>query len=152
MVTVRIPAAERDATLPERLKAEWPGILAWLVQGCLEWQRNGLQPPLAVQAATAEYIDGEDVLATWLEERCDRATDAWASRDDLFGSWSIWANSAREVVGTQKQFYQLMRSHEFEEGDGPKGSRGFKGVKVKPVPVWSGAVAAPRAPLPPLPY
>jgi P4 family phage/plasmid primase-like protien len=46
--TVTIPSKRRDRTLPERLLAERDGILAWAVQGCLEWQRIGLQPPPAV--------------------------------------------------------------------------------------------------------
>ena len=29
----------------EKLKAEWPGILAWMIEGCLEWQKEGLRPP-----------------------------------------------------------------------------------------------------------
>ncbi len=57
--TVTIPKAERDPTLPEKLKAEWPGILAWAIEGCLEWQRIGLAPPPAVQAATASYLADE---------------------------------------------------------------------------------------------
>ena len=39
--TVTIPTDERDETLPERLKTEWPGVLAWMVEGCLAWQRGG---------------------------------------------------------------------------------------------------------------
>ena len=30
---VKIPPAERDKDLPEKLKAEWPGILAWAIEG-----------------------------------------------------------------------------------------------------------------------
>ena len=41
--TVAIPPAERDERLTEKLKAEWPGILAWMIEGCLDWQRHG--PP-----------------------------------------------------------------------------------------------------------
>jgi putative DNA primase/helicase len=45
---VTIPAAERDPELGEKLKAEWPGILAWMIDGCLDWQRQRLAPPTAV--------------------------------------------------------------------------------------------------------
>jgi putative DNA primase/helicase len=40
---VTIPPEERDAELAEKLKAERPGILQWLVEGCLEWQIEGLR-------------------------------------------------------------------------------------------------------------
>ena len=43
--TVQIPPAERDPRLAEKLKAEWPAILRWCLEGCLEWQRVGLAPP-----------------------------------------------------------------------------------------------------------
>ena len=42
--TVTIPPDERDRTSMET-QAEWPGILAWMIEGCLEWQRTGLAPP-----------------------------------------------------------------------------------------------------------
>jgi putative DNA primase/helicase len=131
--TVNIPESERDTALPEKLKAEWGGILAWLVEGCLAWQRSGLQPPAAVRAATEEYLTSEDVLGSWLDERCDVAAGHWAPRDALFESWSGWANHAREFVGTAKQFYEAMRQHEFEEGK-REGVRGFRGVQLKPAP------------------
>jgi putative DNA primase/helicase len=138
---VNIPESERDTSLPERLKAEWPGIMNWLVEGCLAWQRDGLQPPAAVRAATDEYLSSEDVLGSWLDEKCDLENDAWAPRQDLFMSWSGWANSAREFVGTQKQFLEAMRQHGFEEG-GRNGVRGFRGVRVRKV----------TPPPPPFPY
>jgi putative DNA primase/helicase len=40
--TVTIPPAARDPHLREKLRREWPGILAWMIEGCLEWQRTGL--------------------------------------------------------------------------------------------------------------
>ena len=40
--TVTIPAEERDRQLGEKLKAEWPGILQWMIDGCLQWQQIGL--------------------------------------------------------------------------------------------------------------
>jgi hypothetical protein len=61
--TVTIPPKRRDKTLPERLLAERDGVLAWAVQGCVEWQRIGLQPPAAVMAATEEYFEAEDICA-----------------------------------------------------------------------------------------
>jgi putative DNA primase/helicase len=54
--SVTIPADERDGELTEKLKEEWPGILAWLIKGCLEWQREGLRPPRAVLEATEAYL------------------------------------------------------------------------------------------------
>jgi putative DNA primase/helicase len=62
--TVTIPPAERDPELTEKLKAEWPGILGWMIEGCLAWQQQGLSPPAAVREATSRYMDAEDSVAT----------------------------------------------------------------------------------------
>ena len=70
--TVTIPKAKRDKTLPERLLAERDGILAWALEGCLEWQRMGLKPPPAVMAATEDYFEAEDAIGRWIDERCER--------------------------------------------------------------------------------
>ena len=51
-----IPEHERDHELSNKLKAEWPGILAWMLEGCLEWQKIGLSPPEIVRAATDNYL------------------------------------------------------------------------------------------------
>jgi putative DNA primase/helicase len=69
---VTIPESERDTTVPDRLKAEYGGILAWALAGCLEWQKNGLTPPDAVRAATSTYLAGEDMVQAWIDEACER--------------------------------------------------------------------------------
>jgi putative DNA primase/helicase len=60
-----------DAGLSAKLDAEQQGILAWAVRGCLEWQRDGLGAPTAVMEATNRYRAEEDVLGTFISERCE---------------------------------------------------------------------------------
>jgi P4 family phage/plasmid primase-like protien len=67
---VVIPEPEQRADLPKRLRREYPGILAWAVRGCLDWQRDGLKPPQAVVDATAEYRAEQDQLAGFLADDC----------------------------------------------------------------------------------
>jgi len=59
-----------ERTLPAKLEAELPGILAWAVQGCIDWQHDGLGQAGAVTRATTAYRQDEDVLGAFLEERC----------------------------------------------------------------------------------
>ena len=77
--SVTIPAEERDTDLPDKLKAELPGILAWMIQGCFDWQRIGLAPPKVVTDATASYLEAEDALAAWIDDSCERDPQAWES-------------------------------------------------------------------------
>ncbi len=63
------PEAEPD--LEQTLRSELLGILAWAVRGCLEYQRRGLEPPEVVKAATREYRQESDMLAEFIEARCE---------------------------------------------------------------------------------
>jgi putative DNA primase/helicase len=74
--TVTIPPDERDPDLPDKMKAEWPGILQWMLDGCTDWRECGLAPPEAVTKATNEYLDAEDDIGSWLAECCIEQPDA----------------------------------------------------------------------------
>lgn len=56
--TVVIPPDERDPELKRALRTnpvEQAAILAWLIQGCRDWQTRGLDVPDRVRDYTAEY-------------------------------------------------------------------------------------------------
>jgi putative DNA primase/helicase len=131
--TVTIPAEERDEQLPEKLAAEWPAILNWMIQGCLEWQRNGLAQPEAVRAATEAYLDAEDSIALWLAECCESAgTFDWVSSGVLWKSWKEWAETAGENPGSQKRLTQVLRDRGFVDKRQPgTGRAGFKDLKLR---------------------
>ncbi|NCB32169.1 MAG: hypothetical protein EOM66_12285 [Clostridia bacterium] len=129
--TVTIPKEERDPALPEKLRAEWPGILKWAVRGCLEWQRQGLNPPPAVVDATAEYLEAEDSYSLWMTECLTPSRNCFESSADLFASWKAWAERAGESPGSQKRFTQTFAT----KGAQPKrqahtGKRGFEGYRI----------------------
>jgi len=129
---VTIPKVEQDLDLGEKLKAEWPGILSWLIDGCIEWQRDGLRPPEVVTEATKRYLMAEDVIEAWLEERCQRDPNYSCDRIKLFASWRAWSQQAEEETGSAKQFYGVLE----ERGFIPtklRGVRCFKGLDVQPV-------------------
>ena len=65
---VKIPTEKRDHDLPEKLKAEWPGILKWAIAGCVDWRDHGLPKAKAVQDATDEYLGAEDAMGLWIKE------------------------------------------------------------------------------------
>lgn len=81
--TVTIPPEERDGHLIDKLQDEWPGILAWAVRGCLDWQRHGLDTPSEVMLATGEYQAEQDALSEYLADRCVRGPGARVQRNDL---------------------------------------------------------------------
>lgn len=131
--SVTIPEAERDMQLGERLRAEWPGILQWAIDGCLAWQQTGLAPPAIVQDATNAYLESEDAVAAWLEDCCERDHRGWEPTSKLFGSWKVWADRAGEYAGSQKRFKEQLETRGF--GFSRRGSgNGYSGVSLKVVP------------------
>jgi putative DNA primase/helicase len=108
-----IPKAERDPKLMEKLKEEWPGILGWMVEGALEWQRRGLAPPRAVVQATAEYLSAEDSFGAWLDTECDRVPAAATKATVLFALWKQWSEDAGERCGSMKSFAAALQARGF---------------------------------------
>jgi putative DNA primase/helicase len=135
-----IPKSERDPELDEKLKAEWPGILAWLIEGCLDWQKIGLSPPRAVVDATEEYLTSEDTFKTFLEECCEVAPNLWEPTANLFFRYKQWTEQSGEYVGTERRFAQKLTSGGFkaqrkwvEVTNGQRiKKRGFLGLKLGP--------------------
>ena len=130
--TVTIPLDERDLKLKEKLKAEWPGILKWMIRGCLDWQQIGLAPPEIVRVATKEYLADQDVLQTWLDECCFIGKQHQCSVGDLFSCWSDWTEVHKETTGSSKRFSQRIEASGFERQRGDV--RGFLGLTVWKAP------------------
>jgi putative DNA primase/helicase len=113
--TVTIPPEKRDPLLAEKLRAEAAGILAWCVQGCLEWQRIGLAAPDAVKVATEEYLSANDVFQQWVEECCKVQRGLSATPSALHKSYKAWAEDRDEYVMAQTKFSQLLDSRGFHQ-------------------------------------
>ncbi|MFN3348888.1 phage/plasmid primase, P4 family [Pseudorhodoplanes sp.] len=130
--TVTIPKVERDPELAEKLKAEWPGILAWAIEGCLEWQQVGLSPPAAVLDATSSYLADEDAIGRFLAERCATDNpDAVEEVKDLYASWREWCTAGGEYVGSIKRFSRNLDARKFERCQHPATRRAcFRGVRL----------------------
>ena len=138
--TVTIPESERDKDLPEKLKAEWPGILRWAIEGAKEWHENGLNPPLMIREATAAYLTSEDMMKLWIEECCVLAKNSNATMTDLFAAWQKWAAERGEDSGSMRRFSQNLRAKypQFEDWQCPVTRRkGLSGIQViKPTANW----------------
>lgn len=128
--TETIPAEERDADLPIKLRGERMGIMAWMLEGCAEWQRMGLAPPAVVLDATAAYFDDEDALAAWMQESCELETTAFSGVAALHGSYQAWAERAGEKFFGTKRFSQMLEERGLQRDRGGN-VRGFRGLRLK---------------------
>lgn len=91
--TVTIPVEERDPHLIDKLRAEYPAILAWLVDGCRRWQSSSLDRdrPAEVTEAVAQYREEQDTFGDFLGEKCvvgeDEARITRAALRRLYDDW-----------------------------------------------------------------
>lgn len=113
--SVRMSADKAVRDMPERLKAEYAGILAWAVRGCLEWQRIGLNPPESVTAATAEYRSEEDVIGRFIEERCLQLSELSVQAGHLYDAYKAWAESSGFGVLNNTRFGKALVERGFEK-------------------------------------
>lgn len=113
MVPFTVKPEQPDTELEAKLRLEWPGILRWMINGCLDWQEHGLPRPESVRAATEEYFADQDLISQWLEDECEIDIGnnwKWETVSALFKSWSAYARNAANEPGSQKGFTQkLMR-------------------------------------------
>lgn len=105
--------AHPDRQLEAKLKAEWPQILNWMIDGCLTWQKHGLVQPQAVKDATADYFDEQDLFGQWLEDCCDVSPSHKERSNVLYFNWVRYAEEHGEAAGTNKAFSYTLKRHGF---------------------------------------
>lgn len=101
---VTIPEDKQDRHLEEKLKAELPGILTWAVQGCLAWQRTGLQTPTEVRNATIGYREEMDSIGAFISDCCALLPDAKVQAGKLYEAYKKWAEENGEFILKQRDF------------------------------------------------
>ncbi|MFV0445448.1 MAG: phage/plasmid primase, P4 family [Planctomycetaceae bacterium] len=110
---VQFSGDRQDKSLPDKLRGEREGILAWLVRGCQQWQQLGLANPDAVLQATAEYRNDSDVLGRFIEERCCVGEGFEARFKQLFDSFEEWASDAGERTPSKRALGQMLTEKGF---------------------------------------
>ena len=112
--TVTVPPERRDPMLPDKLRAEAAGILAWAVEGWRKYQRDGLPTPDKVKAATAEYRDASDQVGAFLGE-CTEADHAFSTTAaDLYSAYAEWCRDNGERPRNQRDFGMRMTERGLE--------------------------------------
>jgi putative DNA primase/helicase len=98
-----------DKHLDVKLRKEAPGILAWLVEGCLLWQEYGISPPANICAATEEYRQSEDIIADFIHECCvqddNPLLNVRVERKVLYKAYKDWCLDAGHHPLAKKRFF-----------------------------------------------
>jgi len=128
-ITIADNKVDRD--LSEKLKAEQPGILQWMIDGCLEYQCSGLAPPTAVTEATEAYLKAEDTISLWIEDRCQTGSDVQSKSSVLYESFRSFVEASGERAISQKAFSEALVAKGWKKVHTNIGTI-FAGITVKP--------------------
>jgi putative DNA primase/helicase len=104
------------------LEEEASGILAWLVQGCLDWQEKGLATPEVILQAGNQYREEEDILAQFIQECCIVRPEAKVKASRLYEAYTAWCKSQPGVFNELgiTNFGLQMKKKKFEKKKEPK--------------------------------
>jgi P4 family phage/plasmid primase-like protien len=120
----------KDPDLKERLKQEHNGILAWMVRGCLEWQRVGLRPPEAVRLATEAYQDSQDNVAGFVRDCCHQSRGLECATGKLFEAYELWCRETGDEEVSKKAFGGKLDEQGFPPGRRTKTERRRQGIDL----------------------
>jgi P4 family phage/plasmid primase-like protien len=126
---VTIPEEEIDHRLPDKLREQASGVLNRLIEGLLDWRRNGLIVPEQVRMATREYRDQSDDLGRFLAQCClvsDADESLRVGAQELFDTFRAWADATGGATWTMKGFKKAMEDRGFRQ----KPSNGMKWLRV----------------------
>ncbi len=111
----KFEGTERDDQLGDKLQAEAPHILAWMLEGCLKWQVKSLRDvPAIVAEQTQQYRTEMDVIGQWIDERCVVRADIKTPSSELYESYKGWALDNGFRPRTSPQFGRHLDERGFE--------------------------------------
>ena len=120
-----------DQQLPEKLKAEYPQILQWMIEGCAKWQEAGLNPPERVMVATEEYFEEEDTIGRWIEDNCRLDPQVKTELQTLYADFDTWAQLIGIRPGSDKKFMRGLVNQGFDRSKHPQTRRSmFEGLRL----------------------
>jgi P4 family phage/plasmid primase-like protien len=116
------PALKADKGLLPKLAAEREGILAWMVRGFLDWQRDGLPTPSTVSEATEEYRTGRVAarLPDFFSECCILGDNHRVKVSDLYAAYKDWCQKKGGQEPSSTAFGLAMAEKRFKKDPGKR--------------------------------
>lgn len=131
---VRIPDDRKQdrRIVNERLKAEWPGILRWCVDGVRDYLVRGLGVPPEVTEATTEYRAEMDILARFLADRAITGPGLTVPAGALYEAYRQWAQAGGERHPlTQTALGLRLTERHFEKKRDSSGRTVYTGIALR---------------------
>jgi putative DNA primase/helicase len=112
-----IQPGKEDHSIEDAMRAEWPAILHWMLEGFKLWKAEGLKReiPVAISRATDDYMDAEDTVGEWIESSADRTdADAKTNRTTLYNAYKEWSGKqGYDHPMGPKNFYESIETKGF---------------------------------------
>lgn len=128
--TQQFTGTRKDERLPEKLKAEHPGILAWAIKGARKWATDGLRIPTTVTESSKEYMAQQNDIELWIDECCNVGDGLRCKSSDLYASYANWKQRNGENAGSSKMFSQRLERKFTKKKEAP--GMMFLGLQLKP--------------------
>lgn len=142
---VTIPEHQRDKHLPDKLRAEYPAILRWMLDGLKQWRATGLATPDVVRAASAAYRTEMDVVGDFIADRCRLDEAAAAGNAELYGAYKTWATDLGLRPMSHKGLSRALQQRGLKQSPARVGGRKWLGIALvgdnagsatRPPPRW----------------
>lgn len=120
-----------DPELLEKLKKETSGIITWVLKGCMEYKRQGINPPESVKASVREFQIKNDVLGLFISEALIKDQNASIAASALYAAYKRWALDSgfpQKDIMTSTSFGTKIK--ERIARDKAKGSMVYKGYRL----------------------
>ena len=127
---ITVPAKDRDPMLSRKLQAEAGGILSWAIAGCLDWQKQMLNPPERVLATTQEYFQSEDTMGNFFDECCHIGQFLQVRTTSLYSQYQGWAKRTGEYALPRKRFLDILRIRDLHS-EKKSGEQVVIGIELK---------------------
>ena len=121
-----------DEDLADKLRAEYPAILHWMIEGAHDWYEYGLgEMPEAVRAETEDYFEDQNYVKAWIDECCLAGPNYTETSLNLSASWERWSKRNGVSAGSQKTLIQALKKQHQCKKDRSSTRRGLKGIAVR---------------------
>jgi putative DNA primase/helicase len=123
---------ERDLKIEEKMMKEASGIFNWMVQGYRKYYDSdfgGLKESPVMKQAVAEYRTFEDILQTYITDRCIKSPEQSISKRDLYSDFISWCETSGEETVSIKKFSSMI---------GDRFSASIKETFIDHVRSWKG--------------
>lgn len=126
--------ANPDKELKDKLRAEYPAILRWMLDGCADWQKKRLGTADAIKQATSTYFEAQDSFGRWLEERCIKDSSLSEPPSKVLADFTAWLRENGEPPVTSAEFREMMDREKGVRHATNGGKRWFRGIGLKAQP------------------